>query len=62
MVCLPLAIAALAEQQIEHERMIQTAVSRLDKAAAVVGELGKREGKYAAVLAFLEDWRGKVAE
>lgn len=120
-----LAIVEMASLQIEHEQRLTTAENRLDRAAAVVGELGRRvkvleqrtapgqpigeeqaaeisqqvkalamllteqdnsknhyqsifnelyrrfgvtsyklipQGKYAAVLAFLEEWRGKVAE
>jgi hypothetical protein len=37
-----LAVAALAEQQMEHERRISASETRLDKAASVVGELGRR--------------------
>ena len=37
-----LAVAALAEQQMEHERRISVSETRLDKAASVVGDLGRR--------------------
>ena len=37
-----LAVAALAEQQMEHERRISASEIRLDRAASVVGELGRR--------------------
>ena len=37
-----LAISAMASLQIEHEQRLATAENRLDRAAAVVGELGRR--------------------
>ena len=40
-----LAIAEMAGLQIEHERRLSTTENRLDRAAAVVGELGRRVSK-----------------